>query len=255
MFGIFYAVVMFFATIISGTKCTIEEHQQIAKAKEKKKEGNNKYNLYTDRKGATRDLDTGELRIVDCITCEKEGQDQHLRDIYGNPIRNLSMERRIERINEATKDKRRTVSVWKRAIIKNELGKNGNSFCSGEQYRDLATGDIYVCRMIKFPFCINKNGGYGVFYMDINTGLLVREADCQRYEREQGIYKFSEELNKKFIKYFNDMQKEGGYIPLARERKVSGWEEEESWLAKGVRLGAFYCNKNVCDDVPLRRSI
>ena len=62
MFGIVYALGLGIALIFSGTKSAIEDYQQKEKAKKEKAEGRNKYNLYTDRKGATRDLETGALR-------------------------------------------------------------------------------------------------------------------------------------------------------------------------------------------------
>ena len=255
MFGLFYALVLLLAFIISGTRNLIEDSYQVRKAKEEKRKGRNKYNLYTDRLGATRDLDTGQLRTIDYIGCESQGKDQYLRDIYGNPIRNLSMERREARVMEAKKDPRRSVSYWKEGPSKHKIGCDGQPFCTGRQYRDLKSGDIYVCRLLSFPRKLFPEGGYGMYYMDIKSGLLVRETDCQKLDRNNGVYDYNEEDNLAFIDYFNEKQKKGGYYKQAHQIKLSGWEQKESEFNRNIRMGYFYCNNEETFDEPSRRLI
>lgn len=250
MFGLIYAIIIICAVLISGIKCAVEEQEQITKAKKRREEGNNKYNLYTDRLGHTRDLRTGQLRMMDYISCEQEGEEQYLRDIYGNPVRNLSEERRLERRIEAANDPRRTVFFYKEGPDRIRAGSNGRPYYSGKQYKDLKTGQVYVCRRIEFPREISPNGGSGVFYMDVSNGLLVREADRQIFDRTNGKYKFSEEQCKQFIELFNEKQREGGYAPMARSINKSGWKQNESELDKCVRMKAFYFNNKECIDEP-----
>lgn len=255
MFGIFYALGLAIATIVSGTSSMLENKYQIDKAKKARAKGNNKYNIYTDRRGAIRDIESGQLRNIDPITVEKEGMDQYVRDIYGNPIRNLSAERRIERIQESSKDPKRTVSLWKEGSTTRNAGFECHPYCTGKQYRDLKNGNIYVCRMLSFPDEVIRNGGYGKFYMDIRNGLLVRECDSQKYDREKGFYEYSEDTCNSFIEYFNRKQKEGGCHPLARKKEISGWDLTENEFDKRLRLRYFYYNDKWTVDEPIGRKI
>ena len=252
MFGLVYAIIIFFAIVISGIKCAIEDNEQISKAKELKAEGKNKHDLYTDRLGHTRDLRTGQLRHMDYVGCEAEGKDQYLRDMYGNPVKNISEERRWERVAEARADARRTVSLWKPAIIYHKRGREGNPPWYGNEYRDLENGRKYVCRTLTFPHEINEKGGGGKYYMDTQTGLLVREADCQIFDRKHGKYEYSEEMNKAFIEFFNKKQSTTGYFRDSKRPRVSGWDQVESESDKQKRLDDFYCNRDNCLDEPRR---
>lgn len=253
MFGLFYAAVTAIATTISGVKCAIEEQQQIDKAKKRKEEGKNKYNLYTDRKGATRDLATGELRSMDYICCEDRGEDQYLRDMYGNPVRNLSEERRQARYYAAKNDPRRTVSLWKKdyAHSKQLAGYQGRPYYCGEIYKDLSNGKLYVCRRFSIPSEVSSGYGSGKYYMDTETGFLVREADSMIYERQKGCCNVSEETSKKFIDYFNKKQQGEGYHLRSKVRNKYGWDDTETELGKASRMGNYYCNDFSTNDTPL----
>lgn len=251
MFGIVYVLWKTTISVISGARAAIEENEAKNQGRKLRAEGKNRANIYTDRLGHTRDLDTGKSVMIDNITCETEGRDAWLRNQYGDPIRNLSKEIREERFaNEKEHHKPyRTVCEWKRAFAGSLAGMDSNPYYVGQQYKDFETGDIYVCRIFDFPKEIYPNGK-GTFYMNVKNGLLVREADSQKFNRADGKYIISEEVNKQFIEYFNRKQQEQGYLPNSNVAWTSGFDRMESEFMKTVRLGEFYCNKNDILDIP-----
>ncbi len=93
MFGFLYAACTAIGCAISGTKASIENQQCKDRGIEKRNRGENFTNTYTDRLGATRDIDTNKLVMIDYRGNESEGKYQYLRDMYGRPTRNLSEER------------------------------------------------------------------------------------------------------------------------------------------------------------------
>ncbi len=125
----------------------------------------------------------------------------------------------------------------------------GYPLYAGDTYKDLKNGKIYVCRMFGFPDEIQPRG-YGVFYMDINTGLLAREADSQKLDRKNGHYEFSEEANCKFIEYFNTKQQAEGYQCRSNIPRIGGWDTKESERDYARRMEDYYCNNKSTNDIP-----
>ncbi len=256
MFGIIYTALMSLGFIGHQIKNAVKEQKCINEGKQKRKNGQNFANVYTDYKGGLRSLETGKrVRIDQLYDVEAEGKDCYMRDIYGNPIRNLSEEIRQQNFIEAKKDPRRTVSKWKTGITESMARMEGNVYYAGETYKDLASGNIFVCREFPLPKEITLEHGYCKCYMSVDSGLLIREADSQRYDRERGLYNISEDIVEKFIQYFNEKQSDKGYQCLSNIPSTSGWETTESDCAKRMRMVLFYCNDYKSTDTPLKGRI
>ena len=239
MFGIIYALFNIIGATVSGTGTAIEEHQCIERAKEKKRKGHNSTNTYIDRKGSRRDLDTGELRYVDYIGSESYNNDQCIRDIHGNVVRNLSQERRDAAYEEARNNPAATVYFWKHGIAPYELGRNGNPYYLGDIYMDVHNRNLYVRRILCIEKAITGDKDIaGTFYMNVNTGLLTRECDEQVVERNNGEEVPTKDACRKFITYFNQLQSDTGYIPNTKYPK----SKNETQLEKVIRLGNYYLN-------------
>ena len=250
MFGLVYALTKIAATVFTSSKAAIEEHKAIQEGYKAKEQGNNLANVYSDRLGHLRDLDTRESVMIDNISKEANGEDAYLRNKYGEPVRNLSEEKREKEYKEAqaNRDLRRTVCEWKGPWSTSYVGINGRPYYSGIQYKDLDNGRIYVCRLFKFPKELNIIGS-GNYYMDVRTGLLVRETDSQKVNRQNGKYTVSEEDNQKFIDYFNGKQNSTGYIGNSKNPEKLDWDGTEPEMLKNVRMQMFYCNDNRSVDV------
>lgn len=246
MFGLIYALWEISCSIITGTKSAEEEIKCIEKGFAAKRNGCNKANVYTDRAGHLRDLGSGNSVMIDHINCESEGRDAWLRNQYGDPIRNLSKEIREEIYAQEVlyHDPNITVCRWKRAFISSLAGLKGNPYYIGVQYKDLKNGKIYVCRQFKFPdeICPNVRGK---FYMDTETGLLVREADSQRIDRIKGKYVIGEDVNQRFIEYFNKKQLSSGYYHNSNLSVM----DDESEIFKNIRMQKFFCNDDLGFDI------
>ena len=246
MFAIIYSALMSLGLIGHGVKGAVENQQCINKAKEKRREGNNKPNIYNDRLGATRDLDTGKLVSVDFIKyAEAEGKDAYVRDMYGNPIRNLSEEIRQERLTNAllTADSRKSVVEWKEGVSRSSAGIKGKPYYAGKEYKDISSGAIYVCRYLPIPESVSGHAySNGLFYMDISNGLLVREADSQKEKRRRGEDVISEDVSQQFVEYFNKRQNTKGYFMDSKIPKHLDLNGSENEFDKRIRLEAFYCN-------------
>ncbi len=252
MFGFLYAAYLAIGSAISGTKAMIENQQRIDKANELKKQGKNLANVYTDIYGHTRDLSTGKSVMIDHINCESEGRDVYLRNQYGDPIRNLSEERRQQAYREARKhyDPRKSVMKWKDGPRRGTEGENGQPYYYGEQYKDLRTGRIYVCRRFKIPKEIYGKGNLSSsYYMNVETGLLVRETDSQKENRKREKYTVPEDAVTRFMEYFNQKQSTEGYYYKSKQPKDFDWNGEEKNFDKIIRLGMYYCNENDSVDV------
>lgn len=252
MIGLLYLGFMIGGTILAGIKAAGDNEGSIRRAKERHRKGKNPYRIFIDRRGATRSLDTGKIVSVDYIGCETEGKDQYLRDMYGHPIKNLSEERRVQREVEArlNPDPRRTVVEWKKGIPEVRTHIEGNSYYAGDTYKDLKNGNIYVCRSIPLPKEFVQGRKYCSCYMDVNTGLLVRESDSQKFDRQRKLYDVSEEIVNKFIGYFNEKQMNEGYFLNSNIPQSTGWNETESDFSKRLRLGNYYCNNYISKDIP-----
>lgn len=143
----------------------------------------------------------------------------------------------------ANPDPNHTVVQWStRADIPDSHGLSEMNKPYGTRYKDIETGAIYVRRNFvpKASSCIScrKNKAYremlsqyplSTFYMDINTGMLVRVADgtydeTRKIRISSGKYSSKEiekeieerkEIDEKWIKKFN--------------------KDQEKWIKKGIR--------------------
>ena len=257
MIGLLYLGFMIGGTIFVGLKAANENAGSIKRAKDKQKNGKNPHGIYIDRRGTTRSLSTGKIVSVDYIGCETEGKDQYLRDMYGHPIKNLSEERRVQREAEAKEnpDPRRTVIEWKKGIPEVRTHIEGNPYYAGDTYKDLKSGDIYVCRSIPLPNDLTQGRRYCSCYMNIDTGLLVRESDSQIYDRQRSLYDVPEDVIAKFIDHFNKKQMDRGYFFDSNIPSTNGWDKTESDFSKRLRLGNFYCNNYDAKDIPRKGAL
>ena len=87
--------------------------------------------------------------------------------------------------------------------------------------------------------------------MDTKNGLLVREADSGKENTRKGYLGPSDEVNSKFIAFFNDKQNREGYIshskyPDPKDCDMNGNEKD---IFKKVRLSNYYCNKYAVSDI------
>lgn len=210
MFGIIMGLISTGCAMIDGIKRGYESAQGYNRGLQRKANGSDNTNTYFDWRGACRDLDTGELRFVDPILNESYGQDQCIRDVRGNVVRNLSEERRQAKFDEAKKKGDRTVVLYDKngIVIRAAKSQNIKDYCEGPQFKDLANGSMYVARRFKLKDL--KKGdeidaGYVTFYMNFD-GLLVREADSVTKKREQGVNVPSVEEVTAFINKFNTKQ-------------------------------------------------
>ncbi len=181
MFGFLYSVYLAGAALIDSIKGNIYDFKSKERWATKQAIGENPYNIYFDRKGAMRDLVSGNYATIE--------KDNITGDVYlceGLPsrrFRNLSAEWR-KLFFENERENRvlgRTVCpdidvVYKADAtlaydhIGNPTGWRNSYYAYGQWYRDLDTEDLYVCRRVR-----------GIdFYMDVRLGKLVRITDKQK---------------------------------------------------------------------------
>lgn len=246
MFGLLCFGAMVVGTVYSGLKAGSENAQHMKIAEVKRRTGNNRANIYHDRHGATRDLNTGKRVTIDNLyIAESKGKDAWMYDEKGKPIRNLSEEIRDENYRRFIRSDHtgKTVAPWKKGCSYAYVGRDGNPYASGDQYKDLRNYRVYVCRRFEFPKEVDSapyNRGWGNYYMDIKTGLLVRETDSQKESRAKGEYKYSEAMNQAFIDYFNQKQSTTGYQFNSNIPK----SDPEPASIKIDRMARYFCNRN-----------
>ena len=252
MIAILYLTIIIIGLFVGGSIAAKENYDAIQRGKERQRQGINRAGVYIDRLGATRSLTNHERVSIDNLYCaESEGRDAYMYDEHGNPIRNMSEEIRQERLAQAKSnpDPRRTVVLWKNGTNPVLAGRKGNPYYSGNQYKDLETGDIYVCRHFDLPNEISHLGSCS-FYMDVNTGLLVRETDGEKYDMQRGYNTTPLSDCEKFIIFFNEKQKGEGYLNKSNIPSTSGWNTEEDEYDRCRRMKRFYCNEYEYTDNP-----
>lgn len=202
MFGIIFGALVLGAAVVDGLVGVVSNHNAREHAKTLDE---NKSNIYVDRSGATRDIRTNIRVDLDPDVVELHGQDKCMRDYNGNILRNFTEEKREKRRIDAIK-KGRTVYLYREranGIYQGEEHREfgGDGYCEGTQFKDLATGEIYVARKIY----IKEKRVFVPFYMNLN-GMLVRTCDS---------YKLNSDLSQKeirdFIVLFNNKQKANGW--------------------------------------------
>lgn len=255
MFGIFYLVANTIGTMISGGIAAKENYDARQKGYEKQAHGKNRAGIYTDRLGGTRRLSDNKRVMMDNLYCsEAKGEDCYMRDQYGHPIRNMSEEIRQERMREAKEknDPRISVVEWKQGVPRSLAGIHGRPYCAGKQYKDLQDGKIYVCRILTIPKELSNGESFsGIYYMNMNTGLLVREADSSKERTKRKGRGPSEELSQKFISYFNEKQSAEGYVKKSKNPRPEDLDMDgkESEFDKRIRLGWYFCNDYEISDI------
>lgn len=211
MFGLLYAAAMGIGCLVSGTKCFIQNEQ----AKERgRNRADNPANAYFDRKGAMRDLATN--RFVDYVKDNMTGDICLRYDCSFTLTRNLSKEWRdhyYAELKEHPIDGKTVINdinVKKHAYLSKDdsispsyYPWNDRYYCTGQWYKDLNTGDLYVARKIE---------GYD-FYMKIITGKLVRLTDdfIMNNRDKEGVFEKAQEILNKYNQSKDDGTWQGKY--------------------------------------------
>ena len=248
MIGIIMGLVTTGHAIIDGIVRSYESAQGYNRGLQRKADGTDNTNTYFDWRGTRRDLDTGEIRFVDPILNESYGQDQCIRDVYGNVVRNLSEERRQAKFDEAKKKGDRTVVLYdsEGIVVRTAKSQNIKDYCEGPQFKDLENDSMYVARRFKLKDLKKGDSadvGYVNFYMNFD-GLLVRESDSVTQKRKQGINVPSVEEVNAFISKFNAKQScENGWYncknKMYHKDNFGNLDHLDSY-----EVGRYYCNKN-----------
>ena len=183
MWGLFYSTFISIGVIINKFKKEKEN-------KDCKILYRNIDNLtYTDREGKTRLLSDDSLVFY---VLKKKGE-YILEDATGKTIYNFSNSKREKKIK---KNKEEAVLNKKSTYCIDDNSHKYDWIKKGKRFKDLETGNIYIIRYINHKF----------YFMDINTGFLIRETDWQK----QSDYKKKNNQNNYGvnIKQFNNKQKE-----------------------------------------------
>ena len=244
MFGLLFTAASAIAYGISGAKMKMEDSMLKADAEKKAANGKNRSNTYTDHRGSTRDIKTNQLRFQ---SFDERG-DVWLSDIHGNRLRNLSKEKRDEAFEEAKRKADPTTRAvkydnWTRKNIRKRLNHDMDVL-TGDVYRDVRNNDLYFERKyIEW----NKDTLYSMqlsdtlktsrccahFYMRVSNGMLVGLSD----RKQPDDNKPTEEEVQRFIEFFNQKQREGGWdTAYGRE---NGWKS-----CQETSVSEFYLIKN-----------
>lgn len=122
---------------------------------------------YIDHKGYSRLVSNDEL-----VFYNNKNGDYVLENANGYVYKNFSEEKRIKKLEENTRTARENNETTY-CIDDNE--HKHDWFCKGKRFKDFETGKIYIIR------CIN----YKYYYMDIDTGMVIRKTDWQIKEDER----------------------------------------------------------------------
>lgn len=238
MIGIVFSLIHLGEQLVDNVHKIIQTEQGIRRAEERKANGTDNTNTYFDWRGARRDLNTNELRHVDFAIAENDGQDQCIRDMYGNVVRNLTQEKRDGR-EEASIRSGRTVYLYREyanGIYNGAEHRDfgGDGLCEGSQYKDLRTGAVYVARRVPMK-------GVGTpsvpCYMDL-SGRFIREADSVELNRKNGTITSSKE---EVIEAMAELNK--GRIRPTPMLDAFGKPRYNDGLYKS-QMGKYYLNKN-----------
>lgn len=223
MFGVLYAISVGIGSIISGTKGIIDNSKAYNRGEQRYQSGEDLSRTYIDRKGATRDLVSNQYVDVRRSFDSRDDDDLYVWQ-NGNKIRNVSELKREREFYLGTQGNclNRTADLYDRRYW--SLGRSSNAKIKGSFYKDLETGDIYVCR----SFYVEKSTV--LFYMSIKTGYLIRKSDTQfDYESKYPNNVVDNKAIYDFIIDFNKKQKDGGWY-VAKD-------------LDGNTVRDYYCNK------------
>lgn len=272
MFGIFYGLISLIGTGISGLNAFIEDSQAKSRGLKNLEEGDNDSHTYFDRKGTERNLSDNRI-VEETIFHERdlgkhgylhgsfpgciEGDNILIDSINHTFVRNLSQIKREKLVQEEDTNGKTVVDAHIRDLVGPYKFLDNKK---GSRYTDLKTKELYLCR--KFPIAIHKKGYQlveykeCVYYISEKTGLIVREADCQKeYEeycqRIKWLNKIPSTKEKEdFIEEFNRLQMEGGWMKLKHKEYSDQKEYAEARLTKFNQYiyrnnpdAYFFCNE------------
>lgn len=213
MFGLFY-------TIAVGLGFAVEKGAEAIISQQKREEARQKGELtYYDDNNKLRLVETNE-RVADTTLLNGDHVLKYDGCNRGRIIRNYSQEKyeyEVERNRrEAIKEGKSTYcitvsSVPKMNHTRSQLMDDNDNYIdntnrTGYRFKDFKTGDVYVIRKVR--------GRY--YFMDVNTGYLVRETDYQKKETLRYTEDLRKdypgvniaELNAKIDRYHNDYYKD-----------------------------------------------
>ena len=198
MIGIIFALITFGERVVDSAHKAVQNSRGYKRGLERRSNKTDNTNTYFDWRGTRRDLDTNEYRSVDFAVCEQYGEDQCIRDIKGNVVRNLSEEKRNLEFEKAKLNPNNTVALYRKNGNGIYAGREhrefgGDGYCEGTQYKDLKTGELYVERYFKGV----------IVYMDL-YGRIVRESDKTKIERNtEKCFRYTPLEIKKLIDEYN----------------------------------------------------
>lgn len=179
MFGLFY-------TIVAGLGFAVEKGAEAIISQQKREEARQKGKLtYYDDNNKLRLVETNE-RVANTTLTNGDHVLRYDGCNRGRIIRNYTQEKyeyELERnrrwaIKEGKSTYCITVTEVPKANHRSGLLRTDDGFkdipeeVRGNWYKDFKTGDVYVIRKVR--------GRY--YFMDVNTGYLVRETDYQKEE-------------------------------------------------------------------------
>lgn len=251
MFGILYTLGIAIVSTIDGLKAASENAKCIAEGKEKERLGKNITHTYNDRLGIQRDLNTHEF-----VTIGKDYKD--ICDDYytwvgksGIKNKNITEEKRKLAFEEGKNGDwlGRTVDIYDKRYWSTNVKNKNKVIIQGAFYADLNNNRMYVCREFSLKFNptekifylwndnIDKKMEKTVkckFYMDIQTGYLIRKSDTQfEYDQKYPDYALNDDETRCFIEQFNNAQKNGGWHHNIMNRNPN---------EKIKKLQDYFCN-------------
>lgn len=213
MFGLFY-------TIAVGLGFAVEKGAEAIISQKEREEARQKGKLtYRDDNNKLRLVETNE-RVADTTLMNGDHVLKYDGCNRGRIIRNYTQEKyeyELERNRrEAIRKGKSTYCITVLGVPKANhtrsrlIDDNGNYIDNtnrlGYRFKDFKTGDVYVIRKIRDRY----------YFMDVNTGYLVRETDYQK-EKTRGYSEYERndhpgvniaELNAKIDRYHKDYYKD-----------------------------------------------
>lgn len=224
MFGLFYMIYNLIGITISGTKRSIDNIYF-------KQQGKKRYNngedfgahIYYDAEGKARDLSTNHIMF----TYRKDG-DLYIEDTKTSKVRNLSEEKRNEKIQDIKRTNPEIKAVyytyWNQ---ENSQLSIGTRKITGKVFKDVNNKQLYFERYITWRNDDFSKPGYrgnfsaAYFYLRISDGKIISISDRQREIDKNNNVKKDYSC---FIKFFNSEQDLGGFVLRNRNKFAKGKE-------------------------------
>lgn len=225
MFGLFYILANAIGITISGTKKAVDNDYYKKKGLERYRNGtDNGAHIYYDAEGKQRDLTTNHVMF----TYRKDG-DLYIEDTKTFKVRNLSEEKRNEKIKEIKRSNPEIKAVfYKYWTYANSELKDGYINIPGKVFKDVNNGQLYFERYItwrKNDFSkAGTNGDYccAYFYLRVSDGKIVSISDMQKeMDKKENVEKDYDE----FINFFNLEQAKGGFVVRNRNKYAKGKDD------------------------------